>query len=218
MTNEKKNQAGSAELKAVGTVYSALEKLERPIQLRVLRYAAEMLGLEFPAPGRKDLPSDTQESESEETSLTAATPALSTDQPAEEVEGISAVALKWMKRSDLNPKSLQNFFSLGIDDIDLVAKSVPGTNKKERMRSVLLLKGIAAYLGTGAPRVSYEQLKEACLHYNAYDGGNFAAYLKSFAAEVGGAKESGFTLTARGLSAATDLLKEILTPKVKSPK
>jgi hypothetical protein len=181
MTSEKKNQAGPAELKAVGAVYSALENLEHPVQLRVLRYAAEMLGLEFAAPSQKELPSNFTGSDSEEQST----------------------ALKWMRRSDLNPKSLQDFFSLGIDDIDLVAKSVPGSNKKERMRSVLLLKAIAAYLGTGAARVSYEQLKEACLHYNAYDGGNFAAYLKSFASEVGGAKESGFTLTARGLSAAT---------------
>jgi hypothetical protein len=78
------------------------------------------------------------------------------------------------------------------------------------MRSVLLLKGIAAHLGTGVLRMTYEQLKEACLHYNAYDGTNFARYLKAFAVDVGGAKEAGYTLTARGLTAATDLIKELL--------
>ena len=51
------------------------------------------------------------------------------------------------------------------------------------------------------------QVKEACLHYDAFDNSNFASYLKSFAAEVSGTKESGYTLTARGLTAATDLIK-----------
>jgi hypothetical protein len=128
-------------------------------------------------------------------------------QPFDDAEGINSVALKWMRRSGLTPSVLQNIFSLGIEEIDLVANSVPGTNKKERMHSVLLLKGIASYLGTGVARVSYEQLKEACLHYDAYDGANFSAYLKSFAAEVAGSKNAGFTLTARGLTSATELLR-----------
>ena len=81
------------------------------------------------------------------------------------------------------------------------------------MRSVLLLKGIAAYLGTGAARVTYEQLKEASLHYDAYDSANFASYIKSFASEAGGTKESGYTLTARGLTTATDLVRGMLSPK-----
>ena len=118
-----------------------------------------------------------------------------------------------MKRSDLDSKSLQSLFSLGIEEIDLVAKSVPGSSKRERTRNVLLLKGIAAYLGTGTPRITYEQLKEACLHYNAYDATNFATYLKSFTADAGGTKEAGYTLTPRGLTAGTDLVKELLPSK-----
>ena len=109
---------------------------------------------------------------------------------------------------------MQKLFSLGVEDIDLVAKKVPGASKKERMRSVLLLKGIAAYLGTGVARVTYEQLKEACLHYNAYDAANFAAYLKFFAAEIGGTKDAGYTLNGRGLNSATELVKQMLEPKI----
>jgi hypothetical protein len=118
--------------------------------------------------------------------------------------------LKWIKRSGLEPKKLQTLFSLGIDEIDLVAKSVPGTSKRERMRNVLLLKGVAAYLGTGVARMTHEQIKEACLHYNAYDAGNFSKYLKSFAADVGGTKKAGYTLSPRGLTSATALLSEML--------
>jgi hypothetical protein len=74
----------------------------------------------------------------------------------------------------------------------------------------LLLKGIAAYLSTGVARVSHEQLKEACLHYDAFDPANFATHMKDFAAEASGTKESGYTLTARGLTAATEIIKSIV--------
>jgi len=199
------------EIDAYRTVYLALKSLDPPAQLRVLRYSAEMLGLKSESPGASGrASSDQEENQSSDSTASASTPDAQT---SDDIEGINAVALKWMRRSNLNPKSLQTLFSLGIDEIDLVAKSVPGTSKRERMRNVLLLKAIAAYLGTGAARVTYEQLKEASLHYNAYDANNFAAHIKSFAPDVGGTKESGFTLTARGLTAATDLIKEMLASK-----
>ena len=78
------------------------------------------------------------------------------------------------------------------------------------MHSVLLLKGIAAYLGSGAARFTHEQLKEACLHYKAYDAANFATSLKSFSAEVSGDKSTAYVLTPRGLSSATDIVKKML--------
>ena len=81
------------------------------------------------------------------------------------------------------------------------------------MHSVLLLKGIAAYLGSGAPRFTHGQLKEACLHYKAYDRPNFATYLKSFSADVTGDKSTAYALTPRGLSSGTDMLKGMLHPE-----
>jgi hypothetical protein len=78
------------------------------------------------------------------------------------------------------------------------------------MRSVILLKGVAAYLGTGAPRFTHEQIKEACLHYDAFDANNFAFHLKNLSSEISGTKESGYTLTPRGLVAAGKMVKEII--------
>jgi hypothetical protein len=199
------------EIEAFGAVYSALQGLDAQKQMRVLRYVAEMLDLKLgpideSGSERFEKPNDT-DSEPDKSK------AISDESESDEAEGISAVALKWIRRSGLDLKSLQSLFSLGIDEIDLVAKSIPGKKKTERMRNVLLLKGIAAYLGTGAARVTYEQLKEACLHYGAYDATNFASYLKSFSADVGGSKESGFTLSARGLTSATALIKEMTASK-----
>lgn len=200
----------NAEVTAVSTVYNALKDLDPTVQERVIRYCTEMLGLSPSSISLGMHPKNEGQDLATGTPTSAANSSAAETASSEEFEGISAVAVRWIRRSGLNPKSLQGLFSLGVDEIDLVAKSVPGGSKRERMKSVLLLKGIAAYLGTGAPRVTYEQLKEACLHYNAYDVANFASYLKSFAAEVSGTKEAGFTLTARGLASGTELVKQIL--------
>ncbi len=108
---------------------------------------------------------------------------------------------------------LSSLFSLGVDEIDLVAKKVPGSNKKDKMLSVFRLKGVAAYLGAGVARFTHEEVKEACVHYDAFDTNNFAAYLKSIASEVSGTKESGYTLTARGLTEATEMIKGLVASK-----
>jgi hypothetical protein len=206
-----KKTEDTPEIDAYRTVYLALKSLDPSAQLRVLRYSAEMLGLKFEIPGAGNRTShDHEESQSSDSIASVSIPDTQT---SDDVEGINSVALKWIRRSNLDPKNLQKLFSLGIDEIDLVAKLVPGTSKRERMRNVLLLKAIAAYLGTGAARVTYEQLKEASLHYNAYDAANFAAHIKSCASDIGGTKESGYTLTARGLTAATDLIREMLPSK-----
>ena len=196
---------GKAEIEAIGTVFEALRNLDSAAQLRVLKYCAGMFGLELS--DSRHIEGSFVRTEYDHDTMVTLPPV---EPSSDDVEGINAVALKWMKRSNLSSKDLQKLFSLGIDEIDLVAKSVPGSSKRERMRNVLLLKGIAAYLSSGTPRITYEQLKEAALHYNAYDSANFAAALRSFAPDVGGTKESGYTLTARGLTTATSLVKDMV--------
>lgn len=56
----------------------------------------------------------------------------------------------------------------------------------------------------------YKQARETCQHYDAYDSGNFASHLKDFAADISGSKESGYILTPRGLTDATELLKKMI--------
>jgi hypothetical protein len=104
-------------------------------------------------------------------------------------------------------------FSLGVDEIDLVANKVPGQKKIDRLRNVLLLKGIASYLGTGAARVEWAKLKEAAGHYDADAGGNFTTYMQKLTPLASGSVASGFTLTSRGLTEARDLIKDMTKPK-----
>jgi len=198
------------EITALTSVYTALKDLDPEAQQRVLDYVARKLGLQHgPAAERLKDPAGLTED------LPRSEPVSDTRNQIEEgsisdTEGISPVALKWMRRNGLKVEDLGRLFSIGADEIDLIAKSVPGNSKNSRARSVALLKGMATYLSTGAARITYEQIKEACLHYDAYDASNHARTLKGMAAELSGSTSGGFVLTARGLTAGTELIKEVL--------
>ncbi|MBZ5698620.1 MAG: hypothetical protein LAN18_08740 [Acidobacteriia bacterium] len=209
MNSKKKMTEQEPEIAAIGTVYKALEKLAPEAQARVLSYVRGKLKINAPIPEQGNVG---HPKEAEDTPATIAIEGTPEGPKAEEdgLEGISPVAKKWMTRNGLKAQTLSAIFSLGGDEIDLIAKAIPGKSKRDRMHSVLLLKGIAAYLGSGAARFTHEQLKEACLHYKAYDAANFATSLKSFSAEVSGDKSTAYVLTPRGLSSATDIVKKML--------
>jgi hypothetical protein len=194
------------EITALTAVYAALKELDPDAQKRVLEYVAKKVGV-APAQGGD---SDTLNSSSAPNDSSLTSRNARTDEEEIGIEGISPVAMKWMRRSALNVEQLSSVFSLGADEIDLIAKSVPGNSMTARTRAVALLKCIAAYLSSGAARITAEQIKEACLHYDAYDPTNHSKYIKALASELSGNKASGYSLTARGMTAATEMIKEML--------
>jgi hypothetical protein len=201
------------EFAALTTVFNALKSLERSSQQRVLGYVSEKLGLaEFGLSLRTHGHPDSSKSQNHDP-IEESTYRNSTAEEMDDTDGISPIAIKWMRRNNLTVNQLGKLYSLGADEIDLIAKSVPGSSMNARTRSVALLKGMAEYLSTGAARVTNEQIKEACLHYDAYDSGNHAKYLRGIVSELSGTKSGGFTLTARGITAATELIKEVLGVK-----
>ena len=196
------------EFQAMRQVYAALKDLDRDAQNRVIEYVSRRLSLNRMTADQTPATPKQETLEVGQTQPDTSHPSVATD---EDVDGVSPIALKWMRRSQLSGKQLSAFFSLGIEEIDLVAKSVPGKSKAERVRSVALLLGIAGYLSSGVARVTDDKLREACGHYDAYDGTNFAKQLKAINAEVTGSKESGYTLSSRGLTTATELIKAMVT-------
>lgn len=210
MRNKDKSKL-APEVTAIGRVHAALAGLEPEAQKRVLNYVAQMLRIELTMQVEKlrDRP-EMDEKEEQLERLKSDEPPKDSEGVGDEIEGISPVAKKWMMRNGLRANQLSGIFSLGVDEIDLIARTVPGKSLKDRMRSVALLKGIAAYLGTGATRFTHEQLKEACLHYKAYDATNVSTYMKSIASEVSGNASSGYMLTTRGVASATDVIKQIV--------
>ncbi|SRR5258706_37590 len=202
------NMERDPEILAISAVFQALRNLDPDAQSRVLGYVAGKLRIAGPTGEAASAPREVRHDELPEVGAPESATLRGDDVPGE-LEGISPVARKWMARNGLQAHGLSSVFSLGVDEIDLIAKTVPGKNKKERMRSVFLLKGVAAYLGTGAARFAHEQLKEACLHYDAFDANNFAVNFKSLASEVAGSKDTGYSLTARGVASATEMVKAI---------
>lgn len=199
------------EFAAIGTIYQALSPLEAEAQLRVVKYVVAKLNIKMETPRSSDRQSDLEaKNRAGEADDSAIHNTHATEESGQDdLEGISPAGKKWMARNGMRASELATIFSLGIDEIDLVAEKVPGTNKKERMRSVYLLKGVAAYLGGGVASFTQAQVKEALLHYDAFDSANNAAYFGSLSSEVSGTKEAGYSLTPRGLSSATALLKSM---------
>lgn len=208
MTTRKGTDA-DPEILAISQVYAALRSLNTDAQQRVIDYVGRKLELSLsPHSGRGQMLDDHGDVEEQPVAVVSREDSAERKND-ESLEGVSPAAIKWMKRNGFTSDQLSKLFSLGIDEIDLVAKKVPGTSMRDKTRSVILLKGIASYLGTGVPRVTYEQIKEASQHYGAFDNTNFAKYVKTMAADVSGTKESGYTLTARGLTEATELVREL---------
>jgi len=129
------------EIVAISEVHNALKGLDSESQARVLRYVASKLSVQ-PLMAEIDLSmrrSEDQGSKDDESGGDAK------HQEHDELEAISPAGRKWIIRNGFQGKQLAKVFSLA-DEIDLIAEAVPGTSKRERMRSVFLLKGIAAYL------------------------------------------------------------------------
>jgi hypothetical protein len=200
------------EILAITAVYAALKELDAPAQSRVIEYVLKKLNLPLQASSHEQA----EQSRSDETASTQSDDQAGgqneshKDSSGDEFTGISPVAQRWIQRNGLRAEQLSSIFSLGGDEIDLVANKVPGKSSRAKMRSVFLLKGVAAYLGGGAARFAHDKVKETCVHYDAYDSANFAKHLKEFAPEISGSKESGYTLTARGLANAAGIVKEML--------
>lgn len=215
-----KSNKQDAELQAMATVYQVLADLDSDAQHRVLDYVIKRLSLTIQvASGRQnfeDQKSATASSAEGPSNTTTTDPAASVSSDlyeTEGLEGISPVAQKWMRRNGLSAGQLSRLFSLGVDEIDLVAKSVPGKSTREKFLNVLLLQGIGSYLGSGVARVDAGKVRQTAAHYGADPGRNLWNYVKSAASEVSGSSSTGFTLTARGLTSATDLVKQIASAK-----
>jgi hypothetical protein len=202
------------EIRSISAVYSALQGLDAQAQARVIEYVLKKLSLKIGAAdeGRLDEGRSYEAPPPAHPEAAKVANESQKDSPGAEFSGISPIAQRWIQRSGLPVDQLSSIFSLVGDEIDLIANSVPGGSGRARVRSVVLLKGVAAYLGSGAARVTHDKVKEACVHYDAYDATNFAKYLKALAPEVSGGKELGYTLTARGLANAAAVVKGMLTP------
>lgn len=210
------------ELIAMSRVLDALKGLDAEVQQSAIDWAVRKFKLKNPFTSQREEESDldrdfSQPGKRVQIDESAPEPERETKPSAKqqdgEIEGVNAVAQKWIKRSGFSENQLSKLFTLGVDDIDVVAKKIPGGKKIERLKNVLLLQGVAAFLGSGVARVDWPKLKEAAKHYNADAGGNYASYMKKLAAEATGSVQTGYALTSRGLNDAKELIVQMTTPQ-----
>jgi len=211
---KQKSNGIDPEISAISAVYDALRELDEAAQIRVIEYVRKKLGHKN---GAREVPAE-EEGNDHETAPVGRSSEAADEVPAPQDENdpwnsVSPVAKKWVQRNDLDKKFLGTIFSIGGEEIDLIAKVLPGKSMRQRVHEVILLKGIAAYLGGGVARLSHDALKEACSHYDAYDSTNLSKTIKSFAPDVSGTKENGYSLTPRGLASGAELLKQMNKPK-----
>src|SRR5262245_58402348 len=129
------------EIVAIGLVHSALKDLEPDSQQRVIDYMLRKFKLVSKAAqeSQREVPEDVTDAPVAQPWKPPALEGSADGAPEDDTDGISPVAKRWIRRNGIDVKGLSSIFSLGVDEIDLVAKKVPGGNKKDRMLSVLLL-------------------------------------------------------------------------------
>src|SRR4051812_41663680 len=116
-----------AELEAMRSVYVALKELDSDAQNRVLDYVVSRLSLRREKPEERTGSSFSPRELAQEIEKTRNEPVVSgNNSTGDEFEGVSPVAQKWARRNNLSFEQLSRLFSLGVDEIELVAKSVPG--------------------------------------------------------------------------------------------
>ncbi len=207
--NQNSEDTNLKQISAIGLVYEAVKRLSPDVAHSVLVYVNGMV-----APHKKIYSHQKGSSSDPSSSETLGSDVsknadLSPD--GHDTDGINEVARKWLRRHQFSTEALSKLFSLGLDEIDLVVSKVPGSSKKQRLRNVFLLKGVAGYLASGQPRFTHEQAKQVSEHYDAWDKINSSTYIRTLSAEVGGTAASGYTLTARGLTEAVELIKSMIS-------
>ena len=105
-------------------------------------------------------------------------------------------------------KDLKNFFSINENGIVNINMPVPGNNKAERIKSLVLLIGYVKR----DEWIPFAAIAEECKRQGCWDSKNFASYIKQLGANVminGKNKNKSVRLTAVGIEAAKNKIKKM---------
>lgn len=120
---------------------------------------------------------------------------------------VSTSAIQWLKRTGITQDQLEQHLYFDGDNVKVI--SLPGSTSKriQQVINVYLMLGFAAFLATGEASFPDKDARELCEHFGCYDPTNHAKYIKEFGNKITGSKNSGWKLTAPGLTAAGELVK-----------
>ena len=117
----------------------------------------------------------------------------------------------WLQKSGLDEEILTQVFHIEGESVEIIAGDVPGKSGKEKAINAYLLTGFKNYLETGDGKFDDKSAREVCKALGCYGDTNHATYIKDRGNLIGGSKTLGWTLTAPGMKAVSELIKEIAT-------
>ncbi|MGR4871898.1 hypothetical protein ACIPRI_23875 [Variovorax sp. LARHSF232] len=122
--------------------------------------------------------------------------------------GLSPAVKAWLRKVKLEESQLEEYFHFDQGKAQPIA--LPGNASKRiaQVVSTYLMQGLSSYLASGEPAFADADARKLCEHFGCYDHTNHAKYLKEFGNKITGSKAGGWKLTAPGLSAVADLIKQ----------
>lgn len=177
--------------KAMSKIIEVLNPLDSAERRRVIQAAFALLG------------------EEPVTKASYKTPLHESEEVGDEaVEGIAPAASAWMSKAKIMPNQLEQH--LHWDTSGSKVLSLPGnaTKRVDQVLHVYLMQGVASFLTAGDPSFSDKDARDLCVHFGCYDDTNHAKYVKAFGNRITGSKNSGWKLTAPGLAAVAELIKQ----------
>jgi hypothetical protein len=121
---------------------------------------------------------------------------------------VHPLAKQWMKKNGVTSEQLEHFFH--FDQGQVIPIALPGNaaSKKEQSLNAYMTVGLARFLASGDSAFTDADARKFCEQSGCYDGPNHSKIVKELKNRVTGSKSVGWKLTAPGLSAVAELVKQ----------
>ncbi len=179
---------------ATAKVVDVLTAFNSEERLRIVRASLTLLGDDFAAP-----------SVSSHRSQGAGQAIEGGDQGIPEVH---ALAQQWMRKNGVTPEQLEHYFHFDQGKAIPISLAGNATTKREQTVNAYLTVGLAHYLASGDATFTDADARKFCEQSGCYDNANHTKSVKGLQNRVTGSKSAGWKLTAPGLSAAAELIKQ----------
>ena len=179
---------------ATAKIVDVLTTFSTEERLRIVKASLTLLGDEFNPPSASSRgPKESDQSNNDPDS----------DNPE-----VHSLAQQWMRKNGVTSEQLEHFFH--FDQGQVIPISLPGsaTSKREQTANAYLTVGLARYLASGDTSFSDAEARKFCEQSGCYDNANHTKSVKALKNRVTGSKSAGWKLTAPGLTAAADLVKQ----------
>ncbi len=137
------------------------------------------------------------------------TPAADGAGSHQDMSGVHARAITWMKQNGLNQEQVEQVFDTTSDGIRVIISEVPGKGRKEQTHNAYVLLGISRFLATGDATFEDAAARQLCTDLGCLDLPNHSKFMGDKGNVLTGSKKAGWKLTAPGLKHGVGLIKQV---------